>query len=142
MLRPLLSTHINVKLTHIGLLIFRLWIGITMMPHGYAKMLSFAEKKDKFMAFAGMDGSLALRMVIFAELFCSVLIALGLLTRLALIPLIITFMVVVFKAHEGDIFGDGETGFIYLACYVLLLFTGPGRYSIDYFIFGNRNKML
>ncbi len=37
----------------------------------------------------------------------------------------------VFKAHNGEVFGDGETAAIYLTGYLVLLFVGPGRVSVD-----------
>lgn len=116
---------------HVGLLLVRLSAGILMMPHGYKKLLHFAERKDKFMDFLGLGSTLSLALVIFAEFFCSILLAAGLLTRLVVIPLIIAMVVVVFKAHNGELFGDGETGFLYLTMYTLLLLTGPGEYSLD-----------
>ncbi|MBI3884004.1 MAG: DoxX family protein, partial [Sphingobacteriales bacterium] len=52
-------------------------------------------------------------------------------TRYAVIPLIITMGVALFKAHHGDVFGDGEMAMLYLAGYVLLLLVGPGKVSVD-----------
>lgn len=77
----------------------------------------------------GMTASLIL--VIFAEFFCSLLLVLGLFTRLAVIPLIITVLVIIFKVQHGDIFGDAEVVVLYLAGYAVLLMVGPGRISID-----------
>ena len=52
-------------------------------------------------------------------------------TRLAAIPLIIAMSVAVFFSHHGRIFGDGEHAALYLAGYMALLFTGPGKISMD-----------
>ncbi|WP_217371885.1 DoxX family protein [Spirosoma rhododendri] len=117
-------------------LLLRLVFGGLMIPHGYAKLTHFAEYQSDFLNLMGMGTNISLGLAIFAELGCSVLLVLGLLTRLALIPLIITALVIVFSAHEGQILGDGEHGFLYLAVYVSLLITGPGQYSIDQTLFG------
>ena len=69
--------------------------------------------------------------VIFAEFFCGVFILLGLFTRLACIPLIISMSVALFYAHKGDFFGDGEKATLFLLGYLALLFTGPGKVSMD-----------
>ena len=114
-----------------GLLLLRLSAGILMMPHGYGKLIHFAERKDKFMNFLGLGSAVSLALVIFAEFFCSMLLAAGLLTRVVLVPLSITMVVAVFKAHNGEIFGDGETGFLYLTIYIVLFISGPGKYSLD-----------
>jgi putative oxidoreductase len=107
-----------------------------MIPHGYAKLINFAEYQKDFLNLLGMGTNVSLGLAIFAELGCSVLLVLGLFTRLALIPLIVTALVIVFMAHGGDITGDGGHGFLYLAVYVSLLITGPGQYSLDQRLFG------
>jgi putative oxidoreductase len=56
---------------------------------------------------------------------------LGLFTRLACIPLIIAMAVALFYAHKGDFFGAGEKATLYLFGYLALLFTGPGKISMD-----------
>jgi putative oxidoreductase len=127
----LLSTQIKDNVVHFALLLIRLSAGVLMMPHGYAKLIHYAERKDKFMNFMGLGSAFSLALVIFAEFFCSALLAAGLLTRLVLVPLIITALVIVFKAHGGEIFGDAETGFLYLISYVAIFITGPGKYSAD-----------
>jgi putative oxidoreductase len=70
-------------------------------------------------------------MVIFAEFFCALFIIIGLFTRLATIPLIITMSVALFKAHNVDIFGKGELAGLYLTCFLVLLLLGPGKVSVD-----------
>jgi len=124
------ETQVNV-----GLFLLRLSIGILMAHHGYSKLTKFQEIEPKFMEFLGLSKGISLALTIGAELFCSLLLVAGLLTRLAVIPLIIAMSVAVFKAHNGDIFGDGEHALMYLVVYVVLLITGPGKYSADGFIF-------
>ena len=126
------STAYTSRSVDLSLLILRLGFGILMMPHGYAKLMSFAEKSEKFMSFMGLSGSASLSLTIFAELFCAGLVALGLFTRLATIPLIVLTLVIVFVAHQGDIFDTASSGFFYLLAYVVILLLGPGKYSIDY----------
>lgn len=116
-----------------GLLILRLIAGGTMaVNHGYTKLTGFNDMLSKGFAdpfHIGMKASLGL--TIFAEFFCSILIVLGLATRLATIPLIIAMGVALFMAHGGNIFGQGEAAGIYLAIFICLLFTGAGKYSVD-----------
>jgi putative oxidoreductase len=87
--------------------------------------------KSNFMDFMGMGSTLSLIMVVFAEFFCALFLILGLFTRLACIPLIITMAVALFKAHNGDVFGDGSHAALYLGGFLALLLLGPGKASVD-----------
>ena len=114
-----------------ALLVSRLTLGGLMIPHGYDKLMHFATYSAKFVDpfHIGMTASLAL--CIFAEFFCAVFLVLGLMTRLACIPLIINMCVVVFYVQHGKVFGDAEHATLYLAGYIALLFSGPGKFSMD-----------
>jgi hypothetical protein len=48
-------------------------------------------------------------------------------------PLMITMSVAIIQAHHGDIFGDGQTAFLYLMNFVAVFMIGAGKYSIDSF---------
>ncbi|MBN8572095.1 MAG: DoxX family protein [Ignavibacteria bacterium] len=73
----------------------------------------------------------SLMMAIFAEVFCSILVILGLGTRIAVIPLIITMLVAVVLVHANDPFGKKELGLMYLTIYMFLIVVGSGKYSLD-----------
>jgi len=130
-MRKLLSTKYSAGAFNAAILILRLSLGIMMMKHGYDKLVGFGDMQGKFMNFMGMGSSMSLALLIFAEFFCSLFLILGLFTRLAAIPLIIATCVMVFKAHHADVFGEAQTAALYLTGYVVLLFVGPGRVSVD-----------
>ncbi|GAA4785776.1 DoxX family protein [Olivibacter ginsenosidimutans] len=129
-MRKLFATH-NASLSfNIAALILRFGMGILMIPHGYAKLVSFAERKDRFMEFIGLSSSASLGLAIFSELFCAVLLVLGLATRLATIPLIITALVIM-SVHHWTFFGDHDLIVALFIGYVAILFLGPGDFSLD-----------
>ena len=130
-MKKLLSTKYSAGAFNAAMLLLRLGVGILMMKHGYDKLIGFTDLEPKFMNFMGMGSTMSLALLIFAEFFCSLFLILGLFTRLAAIPLIIATCVMVFKAHNGEVFGDAETAAIYLTGYLVLLFVGPGRVSVD-----------
>ncbi len=101
-----------------------------MIPHGFKKLMSFAAKSSGFTDPFHIGGPASMSLTIFAELFCAALIVMGLMTRLACIPLIIAMSVAVFYSNHGKIFGGGELAAIYLAGFIALLFTGPGKISM------------
>lgn len=126
-----LSTKYSNAGFNFGMLVLRVVLGILLASHGYSKLISFSTLRYKFMNFLHMGPTVSLSLVIFAELFCSVFLVLGLFTRFAVIPIIIAMGVVVFVATHGEILGRGETGAIYLAASVTILFCGPGKISVD-----------
>jgi putative oxidoreductase len=57
----------------------------------------------------------------------------GLITRIILIPMIISMAVAFFDIHDG-MMPEGELALIFMIVFVVLFMTGPGRYSVDYLI--------
>lgn len=117
------------------LLILRVSIAVLMLVHGLPKfqlLLSGAE--IQFANVMGMGAEVSLALTVFAEVWCSVLIMVGLGTRVAVIPLIITMLVAVFYIHGQDPFIKQEMGLHYLLVYSVLLIAGSGRHSADFFI--------
>ncbi len=113
------------------MLVLRIFTGLLLASHGYAKLIKFSTLKYKFMNFLHLGSTVSLALIIFAELVCGILLILGLFTRFACIPVIIGMGVVVFVASHGDIFGNGERGMIYLAAAVTIFLCGPGKISVD-----------
>lgn len=130
-MKKLFSTGYTDLGFHLAALLLRLGFGILMIPGGYNKWMSYAEKKDDFMSFMGLGGPVSLALLIFAELICAGLLTLGLFTRLVCVPLIIAMSVALFDAHGGDIFGKGKMAGLFLMGYVVVLLVGPGKFSMD-----------
>src|SRR5690606_10661840 len=115
------NTQKNEKVLDLVLLIIRVGVGLMMLTHGIPKFQKFlAEEPVQFAQVMGMSASMSLALAVFAEVFCSVLIILGLGSRLAAIPLIITMAVVVFHIHGADPFAKQEMHLHYLLFYILL----------------------
>lgn len=127
----LLSTKYSAGAFNLGMFILRVVLGLLVASHGYAKLIKFVTLKYKFMNFMHLGSTTSLSLVIFAELICSVFLILGLFTRIASVFIIITMIVVVFIASQGNIFAQGERGAIYLAAAIMILLCGPGRISVD-----------
>jgi len=130
----------NAKNTDIALLLLRLSFGGAMLyGHGLGKLNRlFSGEEISFFDPFGIGPAASLALVVFAEFLCSILVALGLFTRLAVIPLIITMIVAVFVANAGEPFGKIEKGLLFLMTFVALLFSGAGAYSIDALIKNRR----
>jgi putative oxidoreductase len=130
-MKKLLSTKYSANAFNAAMLFLRVGVGVLMMYHGYGKLTGFGEMQHKFMNFMGIGQTASLALVVFAEFFCSLFLILGLFTRMATIPLIITMGVALVKAHKSEIFGEGEMAALYLVIYLVLLLLGPGKISVD-----------
>jgi putative oxidoreductase len=134
-MKRLFSTSTSDNSFSFAVLVLRLGAGSLMMiNHGLDKLMHFAQKAPRFADPFHIGSTTSLSMVVFAEFFCAAFIILGLFTRLAAIPLIIAMSVALFFAHKGEFFGKGESAGLFLTCFIVLLFTGPGKVSLDRFI--------
>lgn len=136
------STNINLRQIDAALLILRLGVSAMMLTHGIPKLMKlFGSEEIAFADPIGLGPAASLGLAVFAEFICSVLVILGLGTRLAVIPLIITMLVAFFIVHGTQAFNSKELSAVYLLIYVVLLITGAGKYALDYFwLKKNRNK--
>jgi putative oxidoreductase len=125
------------NITDIALLVARTGIAALMLTHGIPKLLMLLSGAPvQFPPVMGMSAELSLSLAVFAEVFCSVLLLAGFATRLAVIPLIITMITALVFIHAADPFAKQELAFQYLLVYLVLLFAGSGRFSIDYLLQG------
>ncbi len=113
--------------------ILRLVLGFSMFyGHGLSKWnILFGEDEIQFADPLGIGVTFSIGLAVFAEVICAWLVVVGLFTRLALIPLIITMGVATFVFHSGSPFGKIELSMIYFFGFIALLFIGSGRFSLD-----------
>jgi putative oxidoreductase len=134
-MKKLFSTRCSDNAFSFATLVLRVGAGSLMMiNHGLDKLMHFAQKAPRFADPFHIGSTTSLSLVVFAEFFCAAFIILGLFTRLAAIPLVIAMGVALMFAHKGDFFGQGESAGLYLVVFFTLLFTGPGKVSLDRFI--------
>lgn len=124
----------------IGIFILRVGAALMMLTHGWDKLSNYNAKLLSFSDPLGIGSALSLQLAIFAEFFCAIFLAFGLLTRLSLVPLMITMMVAGFVAHAADPFPTKEKAFLFLLIFFVLFLLGPGKYSVDGQIKKNRNS--
>jgi putative oxidoreductase len=130
-MKKLFSTRYSDNSLQLSLLLLRLALGGLMLPNGWYKLVQFNSLAEGFADPFHLGPAVSLALVVFAEFFCAALLVLGFMTRLATIPLLVTMSVALFKAHKGDLFGEGEMAALYLGGYLALLLTGPGKLSVD-----------
>lgn len=128
----LLSTKMHKNAPDWTSLILRVSFGILMIPHGWMKIQHFDAIINKgFVSFLGLSPSISLSLAIFAELICSALIIIGLFTRLATIPLVVTSFVIMSTVNNFKVIGENDISLAIMAAFSVILILGPGKYSLD-----------
>jgi putative oxidoreductase len=121
--------------TDVALLFVRISIAVLMLTHGLPKLaMFFSDEPVAFPGVFGMSASLSLGLTVFAEVICSILIFVGLGTRIATIPLVFTMAVAVFYIHANDPFLNKEMAVLYMVGFLFILIAGGGKYSLDNFV--------
>ena len=120
----------------LGLLVLRLWFGLEMaLMHGLPKLQKLLSADPQFADPLDIGVTASLGLAVFGEFVCGLLIAAGFFTRLACIPYLITMLVAAFVVHAGDPWGKMAFPLAYAVAVIVLLITGPGRYSVDHAYF-------
>lgn len=116
-------------------LVGRLAVGLLFLSTGWGKVHSL-DKVTAFFVKLGIPApGLNAVVVGYSELICGSLLVIGLCTRLATLPLIVSMVVAILTAKLSDIHGlfdlVGADEFTYLCVLVMLLIIGPGLLSVD-----------
>jgi putative oxidoreductase len=116
-------------------LVARVTLGLTFLQTGWGKLHSLP-KVAAFFAQLGIPApEFQARLVATTEFLCGGLLLVGLLTRVASLPLITTMLVAIATAKKGDIheISDlfGMTEYLYLALLLWLGAFGAGPISLD-----------
>ena len=133
-----MSTH---SYSNLSRLFLRLFVGVMLLQLGVNQMSQFDNLSSVTVAF-GMSGSTTITVVIVLELVCSMLIALGLFTRFAILPLLVIMGMTSVRLFGNEafqdevIFGMMPEMLPMLLCGVLVFFgiSGPGKISLDYIL--------
>jgi putative oxidoreductase len=131
-MRKLLSTSYSTGAFNFAMLVQRVVTGLLLLiGHGLPKISKFSELSPGFYdpLHIGHRGSLIL--VILAELFCSMLLVLGLFTRIVAFIIVINLSVAVFIYNHDQPLRNVELGAIYLTSVFTIMIIGPGRISVD-----------
>jgi putative oxidoreductase len=140
-MKRLFQTETSEAYLNIALLVLRISLAALMVTHGLPKLIKLLEGGDiQFANPISLSPGVSLALVVFAEFFCSVLIGIGLGTRLASIPLMITMGVAAFITHGADPFARKELAILYLLFYLILLVLGSGKYSMDHLLTKKRDQ--
>lgn len=132
MLRRLLFGPASSEQLDLGLLVIRVGIGFFMITHGHDKLHYLLEGQSADFPdplHVGATASHAL--TVLAEFFCSLLVVLGLFTRLAAAVLVVETAIIAWVMHAGEPLADKEHALMFMVVFLGLALSGAGRYSLD-----------
>ena len=121
--------------TDIATLLLRLIYGGLFFYHGYDTVANYNLYLSMSTDIIGIGTKLSFNLVIFAQLVCGFLVAIGFLTRLMVIPNLICMSVAVFVAHAHDTFQVKELALLFWLLSFVVFVLGSGKYSADNLIF-------
>jgi len=112
--------------------ILRIMVGLFMLCfHGIPKIQKFDYLTTGFPDPLGIGSTASLCLVIFAVVFCSILLITATVVRLASLPLIMTMFVAAFIIHAEDPVSKIELPLMYLTIYATLFISGPGKWAFQ-----------
>jgi putative oxidoreductase len=120
---------------------------LLLLRLGFGGMMCFGHGWDKIQKFGGtpstfpidplkLGASLSFYATVATEFGCALLVALGLLTRVACAPLIFAMCIAFFQVHGGRLTfvpsaGASEPAVVYVVAFCVILLGGPGKFSLD-----------
>ena len=133
-----LAERIGAALRWLSPTIARLTVGLVFFQSGWGKLHDLERVTTFFTELGIANPAFQARLASSAEFVCGGLLLLGLATRFAVVPLIITMCVAIATAQWENVDGLGSLvgllEFAYIALLVWLGTDGPGPLSLDHLI--------
>lgn len=130
--------------SNLGRMFIRLFVGVMFLQFGIRHLVNYNLMVHDFPTVLGLSSPTCLILMIIIELVCSLFIMVGFLTRLSVIPPIISMIAAEwYILHDllpsTSIYGIDSTqpGYLpimFIGIFLFIAIAGPGKISLDYFI--------
>jgi putative oxidoreductase len=134
--KAIFATHTGSDSTSIGLLVLRAAALSLFLRHGLEKLTGYPRMVQHFPDPLHVGAHAGLAFALLSDGICSALVTIGLATRPASAIILFNLLVAFFFVHHAAYFADGhvELVVVYIIVFAALLFTGPGRFSVDRYL--------
>lgn len=134
------------QLDFVAPLLARITLGVLFMSTGWGKVHNLDKVTAFFTELHIPAPAFQATFVSYVELIGGALVLIGLLTRLASIPLLVSMAVAILTAKKDELHGLPDLfGFVewtYLVLLAWLVLAGPGKISVDHLIFGRKTRAV
>lgn len=125
----------------ISLLVFRVLISLSMInTHGMKKIVHFEESIQHIPDPFGIGGEISTYIAITANIVAPIFVIFGFVTRLAALVILSVTLIGFFVVHANDPWTVRDIPLMYSLAFLLILYLGAGKYSIDHNIY-KRNEL-
>jgi putative oxidoreductase len=126
------SVAADANAANIGLLFLRVSSSaLLLIVHGWPKVIHFSAELSIIDDPLHIDRLPTLLLAIFAEVICPLFIIPGLLTRFAVIPILILLVVASIGVHPEWTIFDAQFSILFGIIFLALAITGAGKLSVD-----------
>jgi len=131
----LLRSNLGTKWNNIALFFFRITISCELIyAHGLKKIGIGTALAEVVPNPLGLPEALNQAFATTANLVMPIFIILGLITRIATLPILAVTLTGYFVLHYNDPALVKDVPLIYSLCFLLICFVGAGKYSLDHYI--------
>jgi putative oxidoreductase len=132
LLQRIIDPRPSGRLLDRGLLAFRLLAGFALLRvHGWEKIANYNAELRSIPDPFGLGGEVNLAIAIFSDVFCAMLVMVGLFTRLASLSILGTTLVGLLFVHLHDPWHGRDVPMVYSIMFLIILLLGAGKYSLD-----------
>jgi len=122
--------------------LFRVLVSIELIVvHGFKKLGIGTDTAEIVANPFGLPYLLNEFLAITANVICPLFIIVGFATRFACIPIVVVTLTGYFFVHATGTLMERDIPFMYAMAFLLIAFTGGGRYSVDNIIYESQKKI-
>jgi putative oxidoreductase len=120
------------RVQDLGLLFLRVSASLFLLwVHGLPKLLNYSAQLQVIEDPFHLGANLTLMLAIFAEVLCPLLIIVGLLVRMACLPILSVLLVAMVVVHPQWSIEEGQFGWLLLILFTSIFIAGPGRLALN-----------
>lgn len=135
LIQTITNTSLEGKLIHIALFIFRTALSLELIiAHGLKKLGVGVAEAEHVPNPLNLPEAFNSLFADAANLVFPVFVIFGVLTRVAVLPILAVTLTGYFILHWNDALLIKDTPFMYSLCYLFLFFVGAGKYSVDNYL--------